>query len=60
MPYDLDSSDRRAHITNLWVQKGGVAGDESLRGGAAEGGAEELLQIEDIEMVSSRWPEYNQ
>lgn len=54
VPYALDSTDRRAHITNKWVQLGGVEGDGTLRGEAVD----ELVELEAVELVSSRWPEY--
>ena len=43
--YDLHSSDRRAHITNKWVQTGWEA-------------ANELCGLDEIERVSTRWPAY--
>ena len=48
VPYEVDSTDRRAHITNKWVQTGWEASNEL---GAT---------LDDLERLASEWPPYAQ
>jgi len=47
VPYDANSDDRRAHITNKWVQTKWESSNE-------------LCTLEDIEQTSVHWPPYEQ
>lgn len=45
VPYDLTSTDRRAHITNKWIQTGWEVQNE-------------LTTLDDLERLTSDWPPY--
>ena len=45
VPYDLTSTDRRAHITNKWIQTGWETQNE-------------ITTLDDLERLTSDWPPY--